>query len=340
VTRRHGVPATLRGVLLSTALALAACEGVPVAGGEQQAAMAASPAPANQPTTTEPQSNQEQRMQAEEIAAIEIWRTQRVARLTAPDGWLTLVGLQWLGEGRNRLGSAADAEVHFPANAPAALGVITRQGEALTVEPAADVALRAGDHPVKGPTPLASDAAGEPTVVSLGSISFFVIKRGERWAVRIKDAESPVRTGFRGLDYYPVDGGWRVPARLESAPKATTIPVPNILGEIEQAASPGSVVFQRDGHEVRLQAIDEGDGRLFLVFGDETNGKGTYGGGRFVYADPPAAGSQSVVVDFNQAYNPPCVFTPFATCPLPPQGNRMPFPVAAGEKLWAGYHHH
>ncbi len=90
---------------------------------------------------------------------------------------------------------------------------------------------------------------------------------------------------------------------------------------------------------MRLQAIDEGDGRLFLVFGDQTNGKGTYGGGRFVYADPPKPGERTVTVDFNQAYNPPCVFTPYATCPLPPKGNKLPFPIEAGEKLWSGYHH-
>ena len=157
--------------------------------------------------------------------------------------------------------------------------------------------------------------------------------------MRIKDSESPVRTGFQGLEYYPLRGDWVVKASFEPAPEGTKIPVPNILGTTEDADSPGDVVFSRDGHEVRLQAIDEGDGRLFLVFGDQTNGKGTYGGGRFVYADPPKPGERTVTVDFNQAYNPPCVFTPYATCPLPPKGNKLPFPIEAGEKLWAGYHH-
>ena len=290
-------------------------------------------------TTTAPAASGEQAMSADHQAAVEAWRSQRLERLTAPTGWLTLVGLEWLDEGDNELGSAADADVRFPARAPQRLGTITRRGEQMTLTPAAGAALTVDDKPVTGPIPLASDAAGEPTIVAFEAIEFYVIHRGDRWAVRIKDGESPVRTGFQGLEYYPLRGDWRVQARFEPAPKGTTIAVPNILGTIDDSPSQGSVVFARDGQEVRLQAIDEGDGRLFLVFGDATNGKGTYGGGRFVYAPPPEPGETTVVVDFNQAYNPPCVFTPYATCPLPPKENKLPFPVEAGEKLWAGYHH-
>ena len=278
-------------------------------------------------------------MNPQQAAAVEAWRQKRIERLKAPDGWLTLVGLEWLGEGDNRLGSAADADVHFPAKAPANLGTITRHGDALTLTPAPGSPLTIDDKPVTAPAKLASDAQGEPTLVELGTISFFVIQRGDRWAVRMKDSESPVRTGFAGIESYPLRGDWVVQASFEPAPKGTTIPVPNILGTTENADSPGDVLFSRDGHDVRLQAIDEGDGRLFLVFGDQTNGKGTYGGGRFLYAEPPKPGERTVTVDFNQAYNPPCVFTPYATCPLPPKGNKMPFAIEAGEKLWAGYHH-
>jgi len=300
----------------------------------------AAPTPAATAATAE---QQEQPMNPQQAAAVEAWRKGRLERLEAPDGWLSLVGLEWLDEGDNRLGSAADADVHFPASAPANLGTITRHGEALTLAPAppqpGQAPLTIDGKPVTKPTKLASDAQGEPTTVSFGSIEFYVIQRGDRWAARIKDSESPVRTGFQGLDYYPLRGDWVVTASFEPAPKGTKIPVPNILGTTEDADSPGNVVFSRDGHDVRLQAIDEGDGRLFLVFGDQTNGKGTYGGGRFVYADPPKPGERTVTADFNQAYNPPCVFTPYATCPLPPKGNKMPFPIEAGEKLWAGYHH-
>lgn len=278
-------------------------------------------------------------MSADHQAAVEAWRSKRLERLTAPEGWLTLVGLEWLDEGDNELGSAPDADVRFPLRAPPRLATITRHGETMTLKPASGAKLTVDDKPVTAPIELASDAQGEPTIVELDAISFYVIHRGDRWAVRIKDGESPVRTGFQGLEYYPLREDWRVQARFEPAPKGTTIPVPNILGTIDDSPSQGSVVFTRDGQEVRVQAIDEGDGRLFLVFGDQTNGKGTYGGGRFLYAAPPEPGQTTVVVDFNQAYNPPCVFTPYATCPLPPKGNKLPFPVEAGEKLWAGYHH-
>ena len=283
-------------------------------------------------------TTEEQPMSADETAAVEAWRAKRLASLQAPTGWLTLVGLEWLAEGANRLGSAADADVTFPAKAPANLGTITRHGESLTLEPAPGSDLTVGGKPVAGAVPLTSDAAGEPTTVAWGPISFYVIQRGDRWAVRIKDSESPVRTGFRGLENYPLRADWRIVAHFEPAPPGTTLGVPNILGMVEESASPGSVVFTRDGHEVRLQAIDEGDGRLFLVFGDSTNGKGTYGGGRFVYADPPVPGESTVVVDFNRAYNPPCVFTPYATCPLPPKVNWLPVRVEAGEKAYAGAH--
>jgi uncharacterized protein len=300
-------------------------------------AAAVAPSTASAPAAA---PSQETMMTPEAAAAVEAWRAKRIARLEAPDGWLSLVGLEWLDEGVNKLGSAADAGVHFPDKVPATLGTITRHEATLTLEPAPGADLTIDGKPVVGKVTLASDdSEGGPTVVSHGSIAFFVIHRGDRWAVRIKDSESPVRKSFHGIDHYPLRGDWLVRARFEPSAKGTTIPVPNILGSVEDADSPGVVVFTHEGHEVRLQAIDEGDGRLFLVFGDATNGKGTYGGGRFLYADPPKPGETTVLVDFNQAYNPPCVFTPYATCPLPPKTNKLPFAVEAGEKLWDGYHH-
>jgi uncharacterized protein (DUF1684 family) len=330
--RRRPLGTLATGALL---LSLAGCRHAAPAAPATAADRSATPAAGTSDAAATAQAGEVS--MAEETATMDAWRQKRIARLEAPDGWLTLVGLEWLEEGRNQLGSSEQAEVRFPAKAPAAIGTITRQGKELTLEPAPGVSLRVGDQVVSGPTRLVSDADGEPTTVTLGSLSFFVIERGDRYAVRIKDSESPVRAAFTGIDMYPVSPQWRVRARFEPAPAGSTMPVPNILGTVEPAAFPGTVVFTRDGHEVRLRAIDEGDGKLFLVFGDATNGKGTYGGGRFVYADPPKPGEDTVVVDFNQAYNPPCVFTPYATCPLPPQGNKLPFAVEAGEKLWAGY---
>jgi hypothetical protein len=189
----------------------------------------------------------------------------------------------------------------------------------------------AGGRPVTTMT-LRSDAEGEPTVVKHGSVSFYLIKRGERLGVRIKDSRNPALLAFHGIDSYPIDLKWRFDARFDASPAGKTISVPNILGSVEQEKSPGAVVFELEGKELRIGAVTEsGTEDLFLIFGDQTNGVETYGGGRFLYAAPPDKNGR-VVLDFNKAYNPPCVFTPYATCPLPPTQNRLPIRIEAGEK--------
>ncbi len=189
------------------------------------AVAACAPSPPDEPAAPTPAATasaaeQEQPMNPQQAAAVEAWRSRRIERLEAPDGWLSLVGLEWLDEGDNRLGSAADADVRFPAKAPANLGTITRRGDALTLTPAVPKQggspLTIDGKPVTKATKLASDAQGEPTTVSFGSIELYVIQRGDRWAVRIKDSESPVRTGFQGLDYYPLRGDWVVQRELRA----------------------------------------------------------------------------------------------------------------------------
>ena len=166
----------------------------------------------------------------------------------------------------------------------------------------------------------------------LGALADF--RRGGALAVRVKDSESEALRAFRGLDYFPYAPAWRLEGRFEAAPEGSALEVPNSVGRTEKIRQPGWVSFDVEGKTFRLIALDDtGDGRLFLVFGDPTNGRETYGGGRFLYTDPPAGGK--VVIDFNRAYNPPCVFTPYATCPLPPRENRLPFPIPAGEKKYA-----
>ena len=182
---------------------------------------------------------------------------------------------------------------------------------------------------------LATDADGAtPTVVGFnqGDASFIVIKRGDRFALRVRDALAPTRTGFAGLDYFAIDPGFRFTARFEPHPPGQSIGIVNVLGIEEAMANPGAVVFEKDGVEHRLEAVDEGDGRLFLIFSDRTSGHESYPAARFLYADRPAAGDTTTVVDFNLAYNPPCAFTEFSTCPLPPPSNRLDLRVEAGEK--------
>lgn len=266
-------------------------------------------------------------------AGLAEWKQWREGRLRQPDSWLTLVGLAWLQPGDNRVGSDPRSRVVLPASAPPRVGVIRLEGERATFVAEPGAMVISNGVPVSTLV-LRSDADGEPTLLQHGSIRFFLIRRSDRLAVRIKDSEAPALKKFPGLEYYPADPKWRVEARFEPANPVVEIEVPNVLGVAEKILAPGHVVFTLGGVTHRLLALDDtGDGRLFLVFGDRTNGRDTYGGGRFLYTDPPRDGR--VWVDFNRAYNPPCVFSPYATCPLPPPGNRMPMPVEAGEKKYA-----
>jgi uncharacterized protein (DUF1684 family) len=266
---------------------------------------------------------------------IESWRKEREDSLRKEDGWLTLVGLYWLLPGANRFGSNPGNPIILPpGKAPLYAGNLTLQGGKVTLTPQPGVRLTAGGKPVKPGMVLKADADGEPTLVQLGSLSFYVIKRGGKYGVRIKDSQSPVRASFKGLDEFPIRPEWRVVARFEPS-KGKKIPIANIIGQVEETPSPGAVVFDWKGKTYRIDAIEGSpEGGLFLVFGDQTNGKETYGAGRFLDTDPPKNGK--VVVDFNTAYNPPCAFTAFATCPLPPKQNKLALRIEAGEKKFAG----
>jgi hypothetical protein len=272
------------------------------------------------------------------LQEIESWRRERDEGLRDRDGWLTLVGLHWLKEGENRFGSGADNDIIFPAGkAPARAGVLRRSGDKVTLEAAPGAGIARDGKPVTT-LDLAADDAGKPVVLELGSLRLFVIKRGDRLGLRVRDRESPALAAFRGVESFPADPAWRVEARFEPYDPPKPVPVPNILGTVSEEPSPGAVVFEKDGRTYRLDALTGSDqGDLWLIFADRTSGEATYGGGRFLETPPPAGGK--VVVDFNKAYNPPCVFTEFATCPLPPRQNRLDLAVTAGEKMYGEQHH-
>jgi uncharacterized protein (DUF1684 family) len=182
--------------------------------------------------------------------------------------------------------------------------------------------------------PLAPDVTGEPTMLDIGTLRMHVIRRGDRFGLRVRDHASTALAAFRGMDHFPIDPTWRVDGRLEPAPAGTTLEVVDVIGLVTREESPGAFTFERDGREWRIRALPGGDdGSLWLVFADATNGRTTYGGGRFLYTDP-VADDRSVVADFNLAYNPPCVFTPYATCPLPPEPNRLALAIEAGERMF------
>jgi uncharacterized protein (DUF1684 family) len=263
---------------------------------------------------------------------IDEWRQHRVERLTGPTGWLTLVGLEWLKDGANTLGSAPGNSI-VQAKWPAHLATITLNGGK------ANIALADGvDATIDGQkaaqAALLDDTNPKPTVVASGTVMFYVVKRGDRWALRIKDSESPTRKGFVGIDYFDVDPSWRIDAKWEAYDPPREIEEQNILGEIDKVIVPGAAVFEHGGKTFRDEPVIEtpGDTELFLVFADRTSGKETYGAARFVYSEAPKDGR--IVLDFNKAYNPPCAFTPYATCPLPTPQNRLDTRVTAGEKKY------
>jgi uncharacterized protein len=181
---------------------------------------------------------------------------------------------------------------------------------------------------------LAVDTSGAPTLVRFGNANFQVIERSGRYGLRVKDNDAATRKAFPGhMDNWPIDPAWRIEAKFEPHPPGTTIEIASIINTLDPMPNPGAVVFEKDGKTYRLEAVDEGDGQLFLIFADRTSGKETYGAGRFLYAAPAVDGK--TIVDFNKSYNPPCVFTPYATCPLAPPENRLDLAVTAGEKKYA-----
>lgn len=265
-------------------------------------------------------------------AELEAWRRSREAALAAENGWLTVVGLYWLNEGENTVGTKPGSAIQLPqGSAPESVGVFKRRGKKITFEavPAENVTI---DGQPATRAVMRPDSAGSPTVVRLGSLSMFVIERGGRFAIRLRDKNSEARRNFGGLRYFPPDERYRVRARFVPYDPPKKIPVPNILGGAEEEPSLGYVLFQLDGREHRLDALVSGDS-LFFIFKDHTAGKETYPAGRFLYTPRPSQGE--VVLDFNRAINPPCAFTPYATCPLPPKQNELAARIQAGELNYA-----
>ncbi|MBN9417499.1 hypothetical protein ABS71_20930 [bacterium SCN 62-11] len=259
-------------------------------------------------------------VQADDYAkTIEEWRSQRVERLRRPDGWLTLVGLFWMEKGENRLGSAADCSFRLE-RGPEHLGAYHWDGKKLSWRNGSESVACDADEPEA------------KTIQRAGSISWYTIRRDGRLGLRVKDNESPVRRDFQGLDFYPVDPAWRIQAHFKAYDKARELRVESVISGLEEVSqSPGEIEFSHGGKQYSLQVSSEGDG-YSLMFGDRSNGHGSYGAGRFL--DVARADSQGVVtLDFNKAYNPPCCWTPYATCPLPSRQNRLDFAIPAGEKF-------
>ena len=272
------------------------------------------------------------------VGEIEQWRAKREERLKADNGWLTVSGLFWLKDGASTFGSAAGNDIVLPASAPARAGVIQFSGGKASVRVEPGVRILSGDKPVTAMDLRADTASGGPDVLVLGALSLQVIERGGRYGIRLKDNDNPRRKAFAGTQWYPVSEAHRVTARFVPHPAPKTIPIANVLAQEDQQPSPGYAVFTIDGQEVRLDPIlEEPDAKeLFFIFKDPTSGRDTYPAGRYLYTDLPKDGT--VTLDFNKAVSPPCAFTAYATCPLPPPQNRLAVRIEAGEKKPAPLH--
>ncbi|MGH8092458.1 MAG: DUF1684 domain-containing protein [Chthoniobacterales bacterium] len=269
------------------------------------------------------------------IELVQKWRHDEEVDLTKPDGWLALAGLFWLKDGNNTVGAGPNFDVRLTNNFKRSKfgeinfyhGVAT-----LRVEPGVDAQVNG--KPVTS-IDLVPDTQGKPTEVHTGSQIFYLIRREDRFGIRLKDTQSPARIEFKGQEWFAINESYRVPAKLEAFPAPQELIVPNVLGGHFKMQSPGKLKFTLQAKEYSLQPVTEDDGSLFIIFRDATSGKETYAAGRFLHADKPVNGV--TVLDFNRAENPPCAFTPFATCPLPPPGNDLPAAIEAGEK-YSGHH--
>ena len=269
------------------------------------------------------------------------WRAQRTTKLQAPEGWLSLIALGWLKEGDNTFGSADDCRVQIAGKAPAHVATVRLEKGALRLLPPPggfpkDLLL--DGQPAKEQALLADDA-DHPSKLTLGTITVIVINRDGQFALRVKDLDAPTRTSFHGLRWYEPNADFKVHARWIPYDPPKVLDIPTVLGTTTHLPAPGAAEFTIDGKTVRLEPVleDPKSTDLFFILRDATSKTKTYGAGRFLYTELPDHGvgkPGELWLDFNRAVNPPCAFTPYATCPLPPPQNRLEVAIPAGEQRY------
>ncbi len=262
--------------------------------------------------------------QANNFLSLADWQAGRIAELSAPESWLGLIGLFWLEAGLNSVGSAEECAVRLPSWSEQ-VGVLRVDGSRVFWQATGESERE-----------LETDHAGQPTAVHIEKLAFFIVEREGRLAARVRDLDWASQQHFAGLDYFPEDAAWICEAQWQELSPPLSMEVPNVTGELKAVEVKHKAVFNVAGQNVELLPMSESDKEIFFVFRDRTSGRESYGAGRFLKALPAESGQ--IVLDFNRAYNPPCAFTPFATCPLPPPENWLPFPVPAGEKKYSGEH--
>ncbi len=276
------------------------------------------------------------------------WLKAREAELTQPDGWTSLIGLHWLEKPEQSLGGGEQEDIHLRI-APPHLGEIALRDGKVYFTAAKGAAVDVDGRPPQGEVELKPEGrdGGDHLRYDDGKGKITVIGRQGSLALRVRHADSPDRLNFKGLEAFAPDEQWQVKARFVPHPPGKTLKITNILGNVSESPNPGVVEFQRDGRTWTLEATGDPAKGLSFIFKDATSGKETYGVGRFLKTGPVAADG-TVLIDFNRAYNPPCAFTEYATCPLPPPENRFTqqgedgkpvrLAVLAGEKKYATAH--
>lgn len=266
------------------------------------------------------------------------WREERDWSMRSPTSWLTIAGLFWLEEGENTFGTGPEVDVRLPeGSAPPAAGTfVVRDGD-VHVVPESGVAITMGDT-LSGDTVLTPDDRGEPSVIALGDLRMWVIKRGDRYAIRLRDFNAPRFKNYEGLQFFPVKEEYRVRGAYHPFSSPRPVVLATIVGTEALMMSPGYVTFRIHEEELRLDAFEAGldSTKLFIIFKDGTSGTETYGACRYLTADILEDGS--VDLNFNRAHNPPCAYTPHATCPLPPARNELSVRIEAGEKIYGDTH--
>lgn len=268
------------------------------------------------------------------IPSIETWRAGRIQRLTSAEGWLALIGRHPLEVGIWSVGSAPVNAIRLAAG-PAHLGTVTRTGDNTITFALADGVDAAIDGTTERTAPLVFGGESKPTYVRAGTVNFYILESAGKYFLRVRDSESARRKNFAGIEAYPIDPAWRIEAAWVPFDLPRQLRITNVVGVTQDAPCPGKAVFTHEGRTYELLPMQDDPAEpLFFVLTDTTAGTETYEASRFLYAEPPRDGK--VILDFNKVYNPPCAFTPFTTCPLPPKENVLTFPLRAGEKKYLG----
>jgi len=284
-------------------------------------------------------SNQESFNEEDYIQSVQEWQVNRLVRLKSENGWLNLVGLHWLKEGQNPFGSNMANNIIFPEKAPEFIGTIILFRGNLAISVNEDIEVFVNDSLIKE-RDINTDADKNTTFFKMNSFKWHIIQRGERYGIRLRDLESPLIDQITEIPSFPIDSKWRIEAKFEKFDTPKRIAIPNVLGETEYESCYGLLKFKIEGKEYTLMPLGDGvDSGFFVIFADETSAEETYGAGRFLSVEKPDKNGETYI-DFNKATNPPCAFTDFATCPLPPKENILSIKILAGEKINEHFGHH